>query len=126
MTFVIGGIIGIASSFIYALIIGTLASLVSMAGLSEFMPEELGLVAGTTAILGAVAWIGLTLASAVAGAIYVAIGAWLYNRLAGLIGGVSLTLDVAEAAVDSGPSTSAMPDTANSAVKPIGADKATQ
>ncbi|MCY3713872.1 MAG: DUF3566 domain-containing protein [Gemmatimonadetes bacterium] len=93
ITFLIAGAVGFVIGALYAVAITLMASFIGMAGMSEGMPDEMGYIVGATGLIAVVAWIVLTLLYAVLGALVVSLGTWLYNLLAGAMGGVTMTLE---------------------------------
>lgn len=93
ITFLIAGAVGFVIGALYAVAITLMASFIGMAGMSEGMPDEMGYIVGATGLIAVVAWIVLTLLNAVFGALVVLLGTWLYNLLAGAMGGVTMTLE---------------------------------
>ncbi len=93
ITFLIAGAVGFVIGAIYAVAITLVASFMGMVGMSEGMPDEMGYVVGATGLIAVVAWIVLTILYAVLGALVVSLGTWLYNLLAGAMGGVIMTLE---------------------------------
>ncbi len=93
LTFVIGGAVGFVVGALYAVLITVMASFVGMMGMSEGMPEEMGYVVSATGFIAVIAWIVITIMYAVLGSLVVALSSWLYNLVAGVIGGVNLTLE---------------------------------
>lgn len=93
ITFLIAGVLGFVVGALYAVLITLMASFVGMVGMSEGMPDEMGYFVGATGFIAVVAWIVLTVLYAVLGALVVALGTWLYNLLAGAMGGVTMTLE---------------------------------
>jgi len=117
ITFVIAGAVGFVVGALYAVLLTVLASFVGMMGISEEMPDPAGLFVSATGFIAVVIWIVLTILYAVLGAVVVALSAWLYNLVAGAIGGVSVTLEAQPDAppVASSVSTPALSDSAPSA-----------
>ncbi len=93
ITFLIAGAVGFVIGALYAVAITLMASFIGMAGMSDGMPEEMGYIVGATGLIAVVAWIVLTILYAVLGALVVSLGTWLYNLLAGAIGGVNVTFE---------------------------------
>ena len=93
ITFLIAGAVGFLVGALYAVMITLMASFVGMMGMSEGMPEEMGYFVGATGFLAVVAWIVITVLYAVIGALVVSLATWLYNLLAGAIGGVYMTFE---------------------------------
>jgi len=93
ITFLIAGAVGFVIGALYAVAITLMASFVGMAGMSDGMPDEMGYIVGATGLIAVVAWIVLTVLYAVLGALVVSLGTWLYNLLAGAMGGVTMTLE---------------------------------
>lgn len=93
ITFLIAGVVGFVVGALYAVAITMMASFVGMVGMSDGMPEEMGYIVGATGLIAVVIWIVLTILYAVLGALVVSLATWLYNLLAGVIGGVNLTFE---------------------------------
>ena len=93
ITFLIAGAVGFVIGALYAVAITLMASFMGMVGMSEGMPDEMGYIVGATGLIAVVAWIVLTILYAVLGALVVSLGTWLYNLLAGAMGGVNLTFE---------------------------------
>ena len=93
ITFLIAGVVGFVVGALYAVLITLMASFVGMVGMSEGMPDEMGYIVGATGFIAVVAWIVVTILYAVIGALVVSLTTWLYNLLAGAIGGVTMTLE---------------------------------
>ena len=93
ITFLIAGAVGFVIGALYAVAITLMASFMGMMGVSEGMPDEMGYIVGATGLIAVVAWIVLTILYAVLGALVVSLGTWLYNLLAGAMGGITLTLE---------------------------------
>lgn len=93
ITFLIAGSVGFVIGALYAMAITLMASFVGMVGMSEGMPDEMGYIVGATGLIAVVVWIVLTILYAVLGALVVSLGTWLYNLLAGAMGGVNLTFE---------------------------------
>ena len=93
MTFLIAGVVGFVVGALYAVLITMMASFMGMVGMSEGMPDEMGYIVGATGFIAVVAWIVITILYAVVGALVVSLATWLYNLLAGAIGGVQLTFE---------------------------------
>ena len=124
ITFLIAGVVGFVVGALYAVLITLMASFVGMVGMSEGMPDEMGYIVGATGFIAVVAWIVVTILYAVIGALVVSLTTWLYNLLAGAIGGVTMTLEpppslVSEAAPapvgETPPATSATVDSTSAA-----------
>ena len=99
ITFLIAGAVGFVIGALYAVAITLMASFMGMVGMSEGMPDEMGYIVGATGLIAVVAWIVLTILYAVLGALVVSLGTWLYNLLAGAMGGVNLTFEALPSAV---------------------------
>lgn len=99
ITFVVAGVVGFVVGGLYALLITAMASLIGIAGMDETMPDEIGMIVGATGFVAVVIWIMFTAVYAVVGALVVGLTSWLYNLMAGAIGGVTLTLEAEPAAV---------------------------
>ena len=93
IAFLIAGSVGFVIGALYAVAITLMASFVGMVGMSEGMPDEMGYIVGATGLIAVVAWIVMTILYAVLGALVVSLGTWLYNLLAGAMGGVTMTLE---------------------------------
>ncbi len=93
ITFVIAGAVGFVVGALYAVLITVMASFIGMMGMSESMPDEMGYVVSATGFIAVIAWIVITILYAVLGSLVVALSSWLYNLVAGAIGGVNLTLE---------------------------------
>lgn len=117
ITFLIAGAVGFVIGAIYAVAITLMASFIGMAGMSEGMPDEMGYIVGATGLIAVVAWIVLTLLYAVLGALVVSLGTWLYNLLAGAMGGVTMTLEPPPSVVPA--ATPAPADAASTAAPPV-------
>lgn len=110
ITFLIAGAVGFLVGALYAVMITLMASFVGMLGMSEGMPDEMGYVVGATGLVAVVAWIVITILYAVLGAMVVSLATWLYNLLAGAIGGVYMTFEEPPSAVPAPEATSASAD----------------
>lgn len=99
ITFLIAGVVGFVVGALYAVLITLMASFIGMAGMSDGMPEEMGYIVGATGLIAVVAWIVLTILYAVLGALVVSLATWLYNLLAGAIGGVHVTFEAVPSVV---------------------------
>ena len=127
ITFLIAGAVGFVIGALYAVAITMMASFMGMVGMSDGMPDEMGYIVGATGLIAVVAWIVLTILYAVLGALVVSLGTWLYNLLAGAMGGVTMTLETvpsvipapAAAPVDATPPAT---DTSTSAADAGGSD----
>ncbi len=93
ITFLIAGVVGFVVGALYAVLITLMASFMGMVGMSEGMPDEMGYIVGATGLIAVVAWFVVTILYAVIGALVVSLATWLYNLLAGAIGGVTMTLE---------------------------------
>ncbi|MDE2727853.1 MAG: DUF3566 domain-containing protein [Gemmatimonadota bacterium] len=93
ITFLIAGAVGFVVGALYAVMITLMASFMGMVGMSEGMPDEMGYIVGATGFIAVIAWIVITILYAVLGALVVSLATWLYNLLAGAIGGVTMTLE---------------------------------
>ena len=93
ITFLIAGVVGFVVGALYAVLITMMASFMGMVGMSEGMPDEMGYIVGATGFIAVVAWTVITILYAVVGALVVSLATWLYNLLAGAIGGVQLTFE---------------------------------
>ena len=105
LTFVIAGAVGFVVGALYAVLLTVMASFVGMMGISEEMPDPAGFVAGAAGFIAVIAWIVITIMYAVFGSLVVALSTWLYNLVAGAIGGITLTL---EAQPDPAPAAAAV------------------
>ncbi len=127
ITFLIAGAVGFVIGALYAVAITMMASFMGMMGMSEGMPDEMGYIVGATGLIAVVAWIVLTILYAVLGALVVSLGTWLYNLLAGAMGGVTMTLETipsvipapADAPADATPPAT---DTSTPSTDPAGPD----
>ncbi len=120
ITFLIAGVVGFVVGAMYAVAITLMASFIGMAGMSDGMPEEMGYIVGATGVIAIIAWIVLTVLYAVLGAVVVSLATWLYNLLAGAIGGVNVTFEAIPSVVPApdaspAPPAAAPPDSAPSA-----------
>lgn len=127
ITFLIAGAVGFVIGALYAVAITMMASFMGMVGMSEGMPDEMGYIVGATGLIAVVAWIVLTILYAVLGALVVSLGTWLYNLLAGAMGGVTMTLEtlpsvVPAPAAASADATPPATDTSTSAADVGGSD----
>lgn len=93
ITFLIAGSVGFLVGALYAVMITLMASFVGMVGMSEGMPDEMGYLMGATGLIAVIAWIVITVLYAVLGALVISLATWLYNLLAGAIGGVYMTFE---------------------------------
>ena len=109
ITFLIAGVVGFVVGALYAVLITLMASFIGMAGMSDGMPEEMGYIVGATGFIAVVAWIVLTVLYAVLGALVVSLATWLYNLLAGAIGGVYVTFEPVPSVVPAPDATPAPP-----------------
>lgn len=107
ITFLIAGAVGFVVGALYAVMITLMASFMGMVGMSEGMPDEMGYIVGATGFIAVLAWIVITILYAVLGALVVSLATWLYNLLAGAIGGVNLTLETEPSVVPAPAATSA-------------------
>ncbi|MCY3773914.1 MAG: DUF3566 domain-containing protein [Gemmatimonadetes bacterium] len=127
ITFLIAGAVGFVIGALYAVAITMMASFMGMVGMSDGMPDEMGYIVGATGLIAVVAWIVLTILYAVLGALVVSLGTWLYNLLAGAMGGVTMTLETVPSVI---PAPAAAPadatppatDTSTSAADAGGSD----
>ena len=110
ITFLIAGAVGFLVGALYAVMITLMASFMGMVGMSEGMPDEIGYIVGATGLIAVVAWIVITILYAVLGALVVSLATWLYNLLAGAIGGVYMTFEDPPTAVPALGATSAAAD----------------
>lgn len=99
ITFLIAGSVGFLVGALYAVMITLMASFVGMVGMSEGMPDEMGYLMGATGLIAVIAWIVITVLYAVLGALVISLATWLYNLLAGAIGGVYMTFEEPPSAV---------------------------
>lgn len=89
LAFIISGVIGLCIGSLYGLALTFLGGLLRMTG-GEDAPSLLGMITG---VAGVVIAILVAMMCAVFGAIAAAVVVWLYNALAGLIGGVEFLLE---------------------------------
>ncbi len=123
IAFLIAGVVGFLIGALYAVLITLMASFVGMVGMAEGMPDEMGYIVGATGFIAVVAWIVLTILYAVLGALVVALATWLYNLLAGAMGGVTMTLEAEAVAVPPvSDATSLANDTSAAAADSTGPD----
>jgi len=123
ITFVVAGMVGFVVGALYALLITAMISLMGFAGMGEAMPDEIGMIVGTTGFIAVVAWIVIMVMYAVVGALVVGLASWLYNLMAGALGGVTLTLeeepaDVPVASADATPAKVSEASTAGDSTSP--------
>ena len=123
ITFVVAGVVGFVVGGLYALLITAMVSLMGIVGMGEAMPDEVGMIVGATGFVAVVAWIVITVLYAVLGALVVSLATWLYNLLAGALGGVNLTFEAEPtaapvASTDVAPATASGVSTATDAPGP--------
>ena len=99
ITFLIAGAVGFVVGALYAVMITLMASFMGVMGMSEGMPDEMGYIVGATGLIAVIAWIVITVLYAVLGALVISLATWLYNLLAGAIGGLNLTFEALPSAV---------------------------
>ena len=119
ITFVISGVLGFFTGSLYAGLIPIMSSLVGIIGGGEEISSEISDVASVTGFIAIISWIVITILSAVLGAMVVGLCSWSYNLVAGMIGGINLTLEAQP--VTATNDTSALP-TANTTVTPLAAN----
>ena len=110
ITFLIAGAVGFLVGALYAVMITLMASFMGMVGTADGMPDEMGMIVGATGLIAVVAWIVITILYAVLGALVVSLATWLYNLLAGAIGGVYMTFEEPPSVVPAPEATSAPAD----------------